>query len=237
VQQGIGRAIALLFAREGADVAINYLDDPDGARALASEIKALGRKATLIQADISKFTAIDALADAAEKALGGLDLLVNNAGIYPRAHFLDLSESTWDLTLSTNLKATCFLSQAVARRMVAAKREGAIINLASLAANGWSNSAHYSASKGGIIALTRTMAIDLAAFGIRVNAIAPGVTDTAQPRGGYTEEQLVELVKGLPIPRMGHPEEIANVAAFLASPASSYMTGQTLHVNGGAFMI
>jgi NAD(P)-dependent dehydrogenase (short-subunit alcohol dehydrogenase family) len=235
-QQGIGRAIALKFAREGADVAINYLDDLDAAKALASEILALDRRAVLLQADMSSIQSLAPLAEAAERGLDGLDLLVNNAGVYPRAHFLDLTEPVWDHTLSINLKATCFLSQAVARRMVASNHKGSIISISSSAAQGWVNSAHYSASKGGIISLTRTMALDLARFGIRVNAIAPGATDTAQPRGGYTEEQLAELVKGLPIPRMGHVDEIASTAVFLAGPASSYMTGQTLHVNGGAFM-
>jgi NAD(P)-dependent dehydrogenase (short-subunit alcohol dehydrogenase family) len=235
-QQGIGRAIALQFAREGADVAINYLDDPSAAKTLASEIQSLGRKAVLLQADVGKIEGLGALAEAAERELGGLDLLVNNAGVYPRAHFLDLTEAVWDETLSINLKATCFLSQAVAKRMVANEKKGSIVNISSAAAHGWVNSAHYSASKGGVISLTRTMAIDLARFGIRVNAIAPGVTDTAQPRGGYTEEQLVDFVKDFPIPRMGHADEIASTAVFLAGPASSYITGQTLHVNGGALM-
>ncbi len=235
-QQGIGRAIALQFAREGADVAINYLDDVEAAKALAAEIQSLGRKAVLLQADVGVTHSLAALAETAEQQLGGIDLLVNNAGVYPRAHFLDLTEAVWEQTLSINLKAACFLSQAVARRMVANDVKGSIISISSAAAQGWENSAHYSASKGGIISLTRTMAIDLARFGIRVNAIAPGATDTAQPRGGYTEEQLVDLVKGFPIPRMGHADEIAATAAFLAGPASSYITGQTLHVNGGAFM-
>jgi NAD(P)-dependent dehydrogenase (short-subunit alcohol dehydrogenase family) len=236
-QQGIGRAIALQFAREGADVAINYLDDADAAKALASEIQSLGRTAVLLQADVGEIQTLGALAEAAERELGGLDLLVNNAGIYPRAHFLDLTESVWDETLAVNLKATCFLSQAVARRMVANNKKGSIVSISSAAAHGWINSAHYSASKGGIISLTRTMAIDLARFGIRVNAIAPGATDTAQPRGGHTEEQLAELVKDFPIPRMGQAEEIAAAAVFLAGPAASYVTGQTIHVNGGALMV
>jgi NAD(P)-dependent dehydrogenase (short-subunit alcohol dehydrogenase family) len=235
-QQGIGRAIALAFAQEGADVAINYLDDADAARSLAAAIEALGRKASLHQADVGDIGGLEGLAAAAEQALGGIDVLVNNAGVYPRAHFLDLSEAVWDTTLTINLKATCFLSQAVARRMVAAKRGGSIISLASAAAQGWPLSAHYSASKGGIVSLTRTMAMDLASAGIRVNAISPGATDTAQPRGGYSEEQLAELVKGLPIPRMGRPDEIGRLAVFLAGDASSYMTGQTLHINGGGYM-
>ena len=235
-QQGIGRSIAIAFAREGADVAINYLDNADAAREVAREAEAFGGKAVPVHADVSEFSQLSPLVDKAHAALGGIDILVNNAGIYPRAHILDLTESTWDSTLAVNLKAACFLSQAVARRLVAAKQGGAIISLSSAAAQGWHKSAHYSASKGGIISLTRTMAIELAEFGIRANAIAPGVTDTAQPRGGYTEQELLDMVKIFPAGRMGRPEEIATVAVFLASDASSYMTGQTVHVNGGCFM-
>jgi NAD(P)-dependent dehydrogenase (short-subunit alcohol dehydrogenase family) len=235
-QQGIGRAIAIEFAREGANVAVHYLDSLAAATEVAREVEALGRKAALIQADVSHFAELAGLVDKAHAALGGLDVLVNNAGVYPRAHILDLTEESWDFTQSVNLKATCFLSQAVARRMVGAKHGGAIINMASAAVQGWERSANYSASKGGIVSLTRSMAIDLADHGVRVNAIAPGITDTAQPRGGYSEEQLQAMVKQLLARRMGRPEEIATIAVFLASQASSYMTGQTIHANGGAFM-
>jgi NAD(P)-dependent dehydrogenase (short-subunit alcohol dehydrogenase family) len=235
-QQGIGHAVALALAQEGADVAIHYLDDEAAAGALAREIEALGRKTAVLRCDVSAISTLDALAGAAAAALGTIDILVNNAGVYPRQHFLDLTEATWDTTLDINLKASCFLAQAVARRLVAAKLPGTIINMSSQSSRGGAVSAHYSASKGGVISLTRAMALDLAAHDIRVNAIAPGVTDTAQPRGGFSEEQLVELVKTMPIPRMGRPSEIASAAVFLAGPASSFMTGQTIHVNGGAYM-
>lgn len=235
-QQGIGHAVALAMAKAGADVAINYLDDEAAAIALAGEIQKLGRKTALIQGDLSVFAVLAPLVAEAEARLGGLDILVNNAGIYPREPFLELTERTWNLTLDINLKASCFLAQAAARRMVAAKKGGAIISMASLSVQGWVDSAHYTASKSGIMSLTRSMALELAPYGIRVNTISPGITDTAQPRGGYNEDQLLDVVKGIPIPRMGRPSEIADAAVFLASDASSYMTGQTLHVNGGAFM-
>lgn len=235
-QQGIGAAIAIEFARHGARVAINYLDDRSGAERVADEVCRLGSEAFLVQGDVSDLCSIESFVAAADEHFGGLDILVNNAAVFPRAHFLKLTPEVWDATLTVNLKGTAFVSQAVARRMKARGRKGSIICLASGAVQGWERSGHYAASKGGVISLMRSMAYDLAADGIRANAIAPGITDTAQPRGGYNEEQLAALVSRLPIPRMGRPEEIATVAVFLASSASSYMTGQTVHVNGGAFM-
>lgn len=237
-QQGIGAAVALAAAQAGADVALNYFDDAAAATALAEDIRALGRQAVLLQADVSDLAGHAGLIAAAAEGLGGLDLLVNNAGIYPRQAFLDLTEATWDATLAVNLKATCFLSQAFARRMRAAgETGGAIVSMASLAVQGWENSAHYAASKGGVVSLTRTMAIELAPLNIRVNAIAPGVIDTAQPRGGYSEDQLQAMVRSTLAGRMGTAAEVASVTVMLLSGAGSFMNGQTLHVNGGAFMV
>ncbi|MCW6509284.1 SDR family NAD(P)-dependent oxidoreductase [Lichenifustis flavocetrariae] len=235
-QQGIGRAIAIEFARQGADVAINYLDGQEAAADVARTCETFGVKVVILQGDVADIPALDGLASRAEAAIGTIDLLVNNAGIFPRAHFLELTEDTWDAVHTINLKASCFLAQAVARRLVAAKQTGAIINMASASVQGGANSAHYSASKGGVVSLTRGMATDLVDFGIRVNAIAPGWTDTAQPRFGHSEEELIEIGAQLPMKRIARPEEIATTATFLASDASSYMTGQTIHVNGGSFM-
>lgn len=237
-QQGIGKAVALAAAAAGADVALNYFDDAAAAQAVADEITAMGRKAVLVQGDVSDIAALPAMVTAAAAGLGGLNLLCNNAGIYPRAPFLDLTEAMWDATLTVNLKATAFLSQAFARHMKAAgEPKGAIVSMASLAVQGWENSAHYAASKGGIVSLTRDMAIELAPLSIRANAIAPGVIDTAQPRGGYSEEQLAVLVKGSLAGRMGTADEVASVTVMLLSDAAGFMNGQTLHVNGGAFMV
>jgi 3-oxoacyl-[acyl-carrier protein] reductase len=235
-QQGIGAATAIAFAREGADVAINWLDDAAAAEAVAAAVREAGRRAVLVQGDVGSVAGAQAIVEAASAAFGRLDSLVNNAGIYPRSMFLDLTESIWDVTHNVNLKGTAFCSQAAARHMVAAKTAGTIVNIASVAAQGAVRGAHYAASKGGVISLTRGMALELTPHGIRVNAIAPGLIDTAQPRYGMTETEIAASGAATPVGRVGRPEEIAAIAVFLASDMSSYMTGEVLQVNGGATM-
>jgi len=236
-QQGIGRAIALAFAHEGADVVVNYLDDLGAAERVATDARKSGVRALVVQGDVSRVDQCQALVARAVQELGGLDVLVNNAGVYPRSPFLELSEREWDFVLDVNLKGSCFCAQAAAKAMIAAgRRRGSIINLSSSSVRGQPRGVHYTASKGGVITMTRTMALELAPHGIRVNAIAPGTTDTAQPRGGNTEEELVAMAKTIPLGRIAQPEDIASVAVFLAGDESRHMTGQTLHVNGGLLM-
>ena len=235
-QQGIGRAIALAFAREGADVVVNYLDDAGAAERVAGDARQSGARTVVVQGDVGRVDQAHALVARAVQHLGGLDILVNNAGVYPRSPFLELSEREWDWVLDVNLKGSCFCAQAAARAMIAAGRRGSIINLSSSSVRGQARGVHYTASKGGVIAMTRTMALELAPHGIRVNAIAPGTTDTAQPRGGMSEEELVAFARQIPLGRIAQPEDIASVAVFLASQESRHMTGQTLHVNGGLLM-
>jgi 3-oxoacyl-[acyl-carrier protein] reductase len=235
-QRGIGRAIAVRFAAAGADVALNYLDDKAAAESAAAEITALGRRATTIGADISKPEEARRLVADTERALGPIDVLVNNAGIFPRAPFLDLTEETWDAVLDTNLKATFVCAQEAARRMVAAGRPGVIINLSSGAPyRGSMRATAYMASKLGIVGLTRGMARELAPHGIRVNAIAPGVTNTAMPRLGNTEEALAALARSNPTGRLAEPEDIADVVVFLATDDARHLVGQLIHVNGGDY--
>jgi 3-oxoacyl-[acyl-carrier protein] reductase len=235
-QRGIGRAIAVRFAAAGADVALNFLDDKAGAESAAAEITALGRRATTIAADISKPVEARRLVADAERALGPLDVLVNNAGIFPRTAFLELTEDTWDAVLDTNLKATFVCAQEAARRMVAAGRPGAIINISSGAPyRGSMRATAYMASKLGIVGLTRGMARELAPHGIRVNAVAPGVTNTAMPRLGNTEEALAALGRSNPTGRLAEPEDIADVVVFLATDAARHLVGQLIHVNGGDY--
>ena len=236
-QQGIGRAIALAFAQEGADVLVNYLDDRAAAEQVAEQARKAGVRAVVAQADVSRVDEGQALVTRAVHELGGLDILVNNAGVYPRSPFLELSEREWDWVLDVNLKGSCFCAQAAARAMIAGgRRTGSIINLSSSSVRGQPRGVHYTASKGGVITMTRSIALELAPHGIRVNAIAPGTTDTAQPRGGNTEEELAAMAKTIPLGRMAQPEDIASVAVFLAGDESRHMTGQTLHVNGGLLM-
>ena len=236
-QQGIGAAIALAMARDGADVAINYLDGLAEAETLAATIRALGRRVVLIPGDVSASDTPAKLVAATVAAFGKLDILVNNAGVFPRVPFLDMTGEDWDFVHAINLKASCFCAQAAARSMIEKGIHGAIVSLASSAMFGASpRGVHYAASKGGIVSLTRAMATELAPYQIRVNAIAPGLTDTAQPRYGATEAELVARAATMPLGRMGRPEDIAHVAVFLASDKAAFMTGQIVHANGGIFM-
>ncbi len=236
-QQGIGKAIALALAREGADVAINYLDGEAMAAEIAAAVRAMGRRAELVPGDVALSATPARLVDATVAAFGKIDIMVNNAGVFPRVAFFEMTEKDWDFVHSINLKAGFFCAQWAARSMIGAGTAGTIINLASSAIFGASpRGVHYSASKGGVVSMTRAMANELAPFRIRVNAIAPGLTDTAQPRYGMNEQELAERGAAMPLGRIGQPEDIANAAVFLASEKSAFMTGQTLHPNGGIFM-
>jgi 3-oxoacyl-[acyl-carrier protein] reductase len=235
-QQGIGRALALAVAREGADVAVNYLDDRPGAERVADEVRALGRRVAVVQADVARRAEVEAMVTTVVKTLGPPDVLMNNAGVFPRAAFLELDEREWDHVLGVNLKGSFLTAQAVARALVTAGRPGAIVNLASSAVRGDPRGVHYSASKAGVVGLTRAMALALAPHRVRVNAIAPGLTDTAQPRHGNTEAELAARARDIPLGRMAQPEEIARVAVFLASDDAVYITGEVVHANGGVYM-
>src|SRR5262250_1900502 len=234
-QQGIGRAIALAMAGEGADVGVNFLDDAAAAERVATEVRRLGRKATTVRADVGRAEDIAAMLAAVTAAIGPPDILVNNAGVFPRSPFLELTEREWDLVLGVNLKGGFLCAQAAARAMVAAGRPGAIVNISSSAVRGDRRGVHYSASKAGVIGLTRSMALALAPHRIRVNAIAPGLTDTAQPRYGHTEEQLAARVRDTPFGRMAQPAEIARVAVFLATEEAAWISGEVIHVNAAAY--
>lgn len=235
-QQGIGRAIAVALAREGADVAVNFLDDRAAGERVAGLVRDLGRKAIAVGGDVARIRDVEAMVAAVGSGLGPPDVLVNNAGVFPRSEFLELAEREWDHVLGVNLKGSFLCAQATARAMVAAGRPGAIVNISSSAIRGDARGVHYSASKAGVLGLTRAMALALAPHRIRVNAIAPGLTNTQQPRYGNTEEQIAARAREIPLGRMAEPDEIARIAVFLASDDAGWMTGELVHVNGGAYM-
>jgi NAD(P)-dependent dehydrogenase (short-subunit alcohol dehydrogenase family) len=235
-QQGIGKAIALAYGREGASVVVNYLDDRAAGEAVAAQIDALGARAVAVAGNVARTTDVRTMAEAGA-SLGGIDVLVNNAGIFPRVDFLDMTEEQWDEVLDVNLKGAFRCMQAVARQLAAQGKAGAVINLASGAAFRSSpRGVHYVSSKAGIVGLTRATALELARYRIRVNAIAPGITDTAQPRYGMSEAELQAAARQVPLGRMATPEDIAHLAVFLACDEASHITGQTIHVNGGQFL-
>jgi len=238
-QQGIGAAIAVALGEEGADVALTWLDDEPAAKEVAARIRAAGRRVHLIRADVAQLADIEAMVSETTRALGAPDILVNNAGVYPRVKLLEMRENEWDYVLDINLKAGCFATIAVAKALLAAgKKSGAVINISSQAIRGAVRGVHYSASKGGVVSMTRAMALELAPHNIRVNAIAPGTTDTAQPRYGASEAELIELARNaIPLGgKMLTPDQIARTAVFLASDDANVITGQVVHVNGGSYM-
>ena len=232
-QHGIGRAIAEALGSEGASVVVQYLDDQETAAEIAASIVGNGSEALIVHGDVG------VRADCAEafvtgQKLGGIDLLVNNAGIFPRRDFLNMTEEDWNTVQNVNVLGGVRCLQIMANELVKAERKGTAVNLSSVAF--FRNSAkgvHYAASKGAIIGFTRSVSAELAPYGIRVNAIAPGIVDTAQPRDGMTEKQIIEASNSVPLGAMAKPEEIADVAVFLSSHASRHMTGQTIQVNGG----
>ena len=231
--QGIGRALALGLAAAGATVVCSDVRAADGT---AQAIRDAGQVAYALVLDISveeQVTGAMAFLD----EIGGIDLLVNNAGIFPRSPVLDLEPAEWDRVMAVNLRGTFLCSRAAAGRMRAQGRGGRIVNVTSGAAFvPTPQSAAYAASKAGIVALTRVLALELAADRVTVNAVAPGLTDTAQPRAFYSEDDLAAFAARIPAGRLGTPEDIVPAVLLLCSDEAAYITGQTLHVNGGLYM-
>ena len=235
--RGIGRAFALALAVAGCRVAAADVDAA-GAEETAGLIHAGGGNALGLHVEVTQRASVDRLMRSVVDNWAGLDILVNNAGVFPRAAALDMDEAMWDHVISVNLKGTFLCSQAAARIMVAQHRGGRIVNMVSRAAyTGYARGAHYAASKAGILGFTRSLAVELGAFQITVNAIAPGTVNTAMPReAGVTDEQLFASGRGFPLGRIAEPEDMVPALLFLCGDAGGYMTGQVLHVNGGSFM-
>jgi NAD(P)-dependent dehydrogenase (short-subunit alcohol dehydrogenase family) len=232
--QGIGAACAERLARDGAAVALWDVDAPRG-EALAASLRTRGHRAAFMSCNVASKPAVDAAVAATLQAFGRIDALINNAGIFKAADFLDITEADWDAVIAVNLKGAFLVGQAVAREMVKAGG-GAIVNMSSVnAVLAIPSIASYNASKGGVNQLTRVMALALAGHGIRVNAVAPGTiaTELAQRAVLGSDEARARIMSRTPMQRLGTPEEIADVCAFLVSSASSYMTGEIVHVDGG----
>ena len=236
-QQGIGKAIALKLASMGANVAINWYEDEKKATEVANTIENYGQKVEIIKGDIRDLDQINRLVSYTFNRFGKINILVNNAGIYPRIPFFDVTENQWDNIIDTNLKGAFFCSQLVGRKMCDLEESCSIINISSQAISGIAkNGSVYAISKTALIGLTKSLAMELAPYRIRVNAIAPGLTDTLQPRLGLTEEEISDRANNSPLGRIVFPEEVADLAAFLASKKAEMITGQTHHINSGAYI-
>lgn len=233
--QGIGEAIATAMAEEGASVVVAELRE-DTAAAVRRKIEEAGGTALARATDVSRDASVDAMVEACIERFGRVDILVNNAGIYPTSTVEDMAEDEWERVIGTNLFGTFLCSRAVTPHMLA-QRSGRIISITSgRGLQGADNGAHYAASKGGIIGFTKSLALELAPAGVAVNCICPGVSDTAQPRGHRTEEELYASAARIPLGRIGQPRDMAKAAVFLASDRGRFVTGQTVVVNGGAIM-
>ena len=232
--QGIGKAVALLLARNGADIVVSDIN-LEKAEETAKEVQALGRKALAIKVDVAKLDDVEKMVGAILARFGQVDILVNNAGIARDKLILRMTEEDWDAVLNINLKGTFNCTKAVVRHM-SKQRSGKIVNIASVVGEmGNAGQGNYAASKAGVIGFTKTIAREFAQRGINVNAIAPGYIETPMT-DALPDKVKEELKRLIPMDRLGKPEDVAEAVLFLVSEASSYITGQVLNVNGGIYM-
>lgn len=232
--KGIGRAIALRLAAEGAKIAIADLV-PEAADAVAKEVADMGGEALAVYGSVSSPEDVEKMVQATVDRFGKIDILINNAGITRDNLLVRMSEQEWDVVLDTNLKGVFNCTKAVAKLMMR-ERKGKIVNMASvMGIVGNAGQANYSASKGGVIALTKTTAKELGSRGINVNAVAPGFIQTVMTEE-MPEDAKANIANGIPLKRLGTPEDVAEVVAFLCTQASSYITGQVIAVDGGMVM-
>jgi len=233
--RGIGRGIAEVFADEGADVAINDIDTGGGAEAVADYVRGKGRRAVTLAGDVANRADVEAMFDKAWSALGPIDILVNNAGIETIVPFLDLTDEQWTRLTDVNLRGCWLCSQVFCRRAVAAGRKGSIVNIGSIqAAKVLPGRTHYAPTKLGLEALTRNMSAEVTPLGIRVNCVHPGLIDTPMTAWVMKDAEILPVVLSqISLGRAGQPREIGAVVSFIASDEASYLTGQSVHVDGG----
>ena len=233
--RGIGRAIALKLAAEGAKVAINYAGNTAKAEEVKAEIEKNGGEAILVQADVADSAAVEAMVNATVEAFGQIDILVNNAGITRDGLMMRMKDEDFDAVINTNLKGVFYCTKLVSKLMMK-KRSGRIINMASVVGlMGNAGQTNYAAAKAGVIGFSKSAAKELAARGITVNMVAPGFIDTDMT-AAMTDKAKEMTLTGIPLNRMGTPEDVANAVAFLVSDNASYITGQVINVDGGMVM-
>ncbi len=233
--RGIGRAIAVRLASEGAKVAINYAGNTAKAEEVKAEIEKNGGEAILVQADVSSAEAVDAMIEKVTEAFGQIDILVNNAGITRDGLLMRMKEEDFEAVINTNLKGVFYCTKAVSKLMMK-KRSGRIVNMASVVGlMGNAGQANYAAAKAGVIGFSKSAAKELAARGINVNVVAPGFIATDMT-AAMTDKAKEATLAGIPLKRMGQPEDVANAVLFLVSDYASYITGQIVNVDGGMVM-
>ncbi len=233
--RGIGRSIALELAKQGAHVAVNYAGSEEKAQAVVDEITALGQKAFKIQADVSDEKSVKDMIKTVVDTFGSIDILVNNAGITRDNLLMRMKEEDFDDVININLKGVFLCTKAVSRPMMK-QRAGTIVNVASIVGvSGNPGQANYVAAKAGVIGMTKSVAKELASRNIRVNAVAPGFIST-EMTDALTDGQRESMLALIPLGKLGKPEDVASVVRFLASDDAQYMTGQTIHIDGGMVM-
>jgi glucose 1-dehydrogenase len=233
--QGIGQAIAERLAQEGADIVIDYRSHPEGAQETLSKVEAAGRKGLTIKADLGVVNDIRQMITQGVQHFGKLDILVNNAGIEKNASFWDVTEADYDTVVNVNLKGVFFATQAIVQHLMATKRTGKIINISSVHEElPFPHFTSYCASKGGVKMMMRNLAIELGPLGITINNVAPGAIETPINTKLLNDpKELAALLKNIPLGRLGQPQDVASVVAFLASSDADYITGTTMFTDGG----